>query len=245
MTRGRGRGRALALAALLLGPAGCVSTTPPPRPVTTDLAGVRRLALVVPAPGEFSVFQARAKGAPAEGAGATIAAGAVFGVVGALVAAGTVSAVVRDADEARTVQVRPHVAEFPARARFVDAVVRTLRAGGRFAEVEALEAAPGGADAARYDAVATARIGDWGLHLVPTREGDALAGFAEMTMQLVVGPGARLVWDERRIVAGPGRRPLADYAGDGELLRRELTATLEASGERMAAELLYPREEKR
>jgi hypothetical protein len=229
----------------LLGPAGCVSTAPPPRPTTGDMAGVRRLAVVVPAPGDLEVYQSRAKGAPAAGAGATIAAAAAFGVVGALVAGATVSAVVKDADDKRTAQVKPHVADFSARARFVKSLVETLRAGGRFEEIEALETPPAGAAAARFDAVATARIGDWGLHLLPNREDEALAGYAEVELRLVIGRQGRVVWDERRAISGPGRRPLGDYVADGELLRRELAETLEMAGERVAGELLYPREDKR
>jgi len=246
VSTGRRARRAVAVAALaaLLAPAGCVSTTPPPRPTTSDMGKVRRLAVVVPAPGDFEVYQARAKGAPASGAGATMAAGAAAGVVGVLIVGATVSAMVKSEDDKRTAQLRPQLGDFSARARFVKALVETLRAGGRFETIETLEAPPVGAAAAGFDGIATARIGDWGLYLVPDRTGDALAGYAEVEMRLVVGPG-RVIWDERRAISGQGRRPLDAYVEDGELLRRELGETMEAAAERMAGELLYPREDKR
>lgn len=232
---------ALVAAAVLASAGGCVSTTPPLRPTEADLAGVRRLAVVVPPPGDFGVFQARAKGAPPEGAGATIGAAAAFGLVGALVAGATVSAVVKDADDRRTAQVAPHLQDFKAREVFARALAQTLRELGRFEAVEVLDAAPGGG----FDAVATAAVGDWGLHLIPSREADALGGFAELGLKLTVGPGAHLAWEERRIFFGAGRHRLAAYAEDAALLRRELTEMLEAAGERVAAELLFPREGKR
>ena len=64
-------------------------------------------------------------------------------------------------------------------------------------------------------------------------------------MRLVIGRPGRVAWDERRVVSGPGRWPLDAYVADGELLRRELAETLEMAGERVAGELLYPREDKR
>ena len=231
----------LCLLALLLWSAGCVSTTPPPRPTTGDLASVKRLAIVVPAVGAFGVFHSRAEGASPGGSAAVIGAGAAFGVVGALVATGVASAVVQSQDDKRTEQVKPHVATYSPRSVFVGKLTETLRDAKRFDQVDAFEGAPGSREVERFDALVTVEVRDWGLRLVPNREGDALTGFVEIATKMTMVSGGRIVWEERQSISGQRRHPLADWVADAELLRSELTETLETAGNRVAVELMYPR----
>ena len=226
--------------ALLLCVTGCVSTAPPPRPTASDVQGVKRLAIVVPAEGAFGVFHSRAEGATPGGSAAVMGAGVAFGVLGVLAASGIATAVQESQDEKRTAQVKPHVATYSGRAVLVGKLTQTLREGKRFDEVKAFDKALTAVEAAPFDAVVTVDLRDWGLRLVPNQP-DALAGFAELTTKMTVVSGGRIVWEERQAISGQRRHPLTHWAGDAELLRQELTETLETAGERVAVELMYPR----
>jgi hypothetical protein len=225
---------------LLLGLAcnGCVSTSPPPRPTSTDLVAVKRLVVVIPPEPAFTVVHTRAKGASP----GTAAAGAIGGVVGLLIVGGIDSASAEDKDQKRTQQVAPRLAGFSAREALVRGLVSTLDEARRFESVEVLEAPPAADSPVKADALLHVAVTQWGLHLVADRAGEALAGFAALEARMTLLPAGRSVWDEKSTVGGQRRHTLDQYTREDGLLRKELEETMESAGQRVASELLYPRD---
>ncbi len=217
--------------------AGCVSVTPPPRPIADALAGVKRLAVVVPPTPPFVIVQSRLKAAPG-----AVALGSAFGLVGLLVAGVGTSASQQGADEKQAQHVSPQVGQYQPRVVFLDTLQRTVREAARFDVVETMEVAPTGPAAKAFDAVVSVRITEWGLRLTPTRERDELSGFVDLTTSLVRTMDGREVWDEQLRVAGQGSHTIQEYGADVDLLRQELTETLQTGGRRVAVGLLYPKD---
>ncbi len=224
--------------------AGCVSTAAPLRPTVADLATVKRLAVVMPGEGTFTIMAERAKGASAGGTGATIGAGAAFGLIGALAAASIGSATLNHADETQAARVRPHLVDFSARRVFVSTLMATIREGGRFESIECFEKGLEPSRARQFDAVVAVEVPEWGLHLAQSREQETLTGFVAIEVRMTLSAADRVVWHEKHMVLGQRKHQLAEYANQPELLRREVTEVWEGAARKLAFELLYPREGK-
>ncbi|MBI4527016.1 MAG: hypothetical protein HY695_24740 [Deltaproteobacteria bacterium] len=217
--------------------ASCVSVTPPPRPTAAALAGIKRLAVVVPPTPAFVIVQSRLKAAPG-----AVALGSAFGLLGLLAATVGTSASQQSADEKQAQHVSPHVGQYQPRVVFLDTLQRTVRDAARFEFVEPMEVAPTGPAAKAFDAVVSVTIKEWGLRLTPTRERDELGGFVDLTTRIVLTTDGREVWDEELRIAGQRSHTIQEYGAEADLLLRELTETLQAAGRRVAVGLLYPRE---
>ena len=110
------------------------------------MAGVRRLALIMPAGTEFTVIKERR-------GGASVAAmsGIPFGVVGVLVAAGAYSGITTAKDQEHAAAVSPHVADLVAQDILADALIRTLEQSGRFSELKVAQPPLAIGDRERFD----------------------------------------------------------------------------------------------
>jgi hypothetical protein len=209
---------------ILLGLSGCGPVHTDVRPETEDLGQVKRLILVVPDEGPFTVVLERAKatGAPA--------------FWGGLIGAAVASSYNESQDAKTTDSLKAYLTGFSGRDRLLERLVKTLDGAGRF-ELITVRLDPPSGDLANHEAVLTVLIKTWGLRLVD-RKPERLGGFVALEMKLV--RGGRLRWDEHDIIAAPTQRDLLAYQQDGELLRRDIAQTLETAGHRVAMELLYP-----
>lgn len=209
-------------------------------PVHTTLAlradalrEVKKLAVIVPDDGSFTVIRERAT--------ATAAPAILFGVIGAAVAAAHNEALDSSAAEA----LSPHLGGFSSRSELRGILAKTLKESVRFSEVQMLDQKLPAAEARKYDAVLTVRIMRWGLRAPAPTESEALAAFAEIQAQMMRVENGETLWEERDTVVGQGRHGLAAYQQDRNLLRQELQDMIEKAGYRVAMQLLYPKEGKR
>jgi hypothetical protein len=223
---------------LILASAGCAPVNQPTRPAAAQLEGVRRLAVVVHRGGDFTVIKERSGGA------GVAVVGAPFGVLGVLVAGAVHSGVTAAKDRDHAAAVAPHVADLAPQQALVEALVRTLRSGGRFGEIQVLEQPPEGSDRSRFDGVLLVKLPAWGLTMV-AREPDLLSGFVELEVKMSVTSATQTIWEESNTALGRGRHPLDAFRTDPALARQEIIATFETAGQRLAYELLYPRGDKR
>ena len=127
-----------------------------------------------------------------------------------------------------------------ARAAFIDAIRAAVQRAGRPGIQVADRGEPAGLPGS-YDAVATLRIGEWGLRRLGEGDPATVAAFVVVDATLTRSADKEVLWSERESVLGKGRAPIATYQTDGEALRGEIEQTFAAAGHRMAMQILYPR----
>jgi hypothetical protein len=229
-------GRAAVAVVLVLSlAAACAPVGQATRPSTSQMAGIRRLAVVVAPDSEFTVLKERRGGA-----GGAAVAGAVGGLVGVLLAGAVHSGITADKDRAHAAAVAPHVGGLAPPTILAASMLGALRASGAFTAVELLEQSPPAPDRSRFDGVLVVRLPAWGLVVVSDNP-DRVSAFVELAVQMTPAEGGPTIWEESHTALGRERLPLETFKGDASLTRQELTATLETAGQRLAYELLYPR----
>jgi hypothetical protein len=225
---------ALAWIVLIVLAGGCGPVNQATRPTSTQMAGMRRLAVVVSPGSDFTVIKERRGGA------ATAAmVGGAFGVVGLLTAGAVHSGITASKDKDHAAAVSPHVVDVAPQKVVTEALLRTLRDGG-LADIQLFEHVPDTKDTAQFDGVLRLEMPEWGLVKV-SDDPDLMSGFVELKVQMAMTSGGSPIWDEAHTALGRDRLPLEIFKRDGELTRKALTETLEAAGQRLAYELLYPR----
>lgn len=206
------------------------------RPTTITLRDVKTIALVVPDEGEFTVVKARA------GTNATAAA-AIGGLIGGMIVDAISSKIDRSRDAKDAESLAGYVRDFSAAGALRNAFGKTLN-GAMPVRVEILAKEPDVTERQGYDAVAVLSIKSWGLKLARS-EPERLSTFVELSTIMVRTGTAEKMWDEHDTVFGYGRHHLATYREDSGLLRQELGETIERVASTVAAQLLYPKEEKK
>lgn len=214
---------------LTLGACGPLHSTV--RPDTSNLATVKRVAVIVVEDGGFTVINERAK--------ATATGAALFGIVGAVVS----SAANQSMDSGEADKARPGIAGFSPTRVLRDSFVEALKSSGRLL-VDTVDSEAGLQTAKDHDAVIRLTIKEWGVRLPARAISDRLAAFAEIQARMTAGRGQAVVWDEHEVALGSGRYELAEFQRDASVLRDQLTETFHNAGYRLANHLIYPREKR-
>lgn len=197
------------------------------RPSADDMNHISRLAVLVPAEGDFTVFDERTK--------ATVAPVIMFGLIGAAVA----SAHNNHLDQEKATALSKGLEGLSCRSRFLDSFMKTLKENGRFKEVTllALDAQP--KEIALYDAVATLKIDQWGIRLAERSQGDLMKPFLTIDAKLTLTANQQVLWEEKDVYAGHSAHPYSSYQHEASLLSRDLEEAIEDTGRRLAATLIY------
>lgn len=198
------------------------------RAAPEDIGNVKRLAVVVPNDGSFTVLLDRAT--------ATTAPAVLFGLIGAAVAAAHNTSL----DNDKMTSLGPQLTDFSARAIFVESFSKTLKDSGRLSEWQMFDKAPEGNEVERFDAVLTMNIKNWGLRL-PAREEEKLAGFIELETKMSRIKDGQMLWDEHDTFIGQRRHYFSEYKDDGNMFRSEIKETIQNAGLRMATRIAFPR----
>jgi len=199
------------------------------QPTTDNLREVKKLALVIPTDGSFTVMMDRAT--------ATATPAILFGLVGAAVA----SAHNQSLDNDKINALTPHLTGFSSRSTFIDSFNQTIKESGRATDIRVFDKELDATKAKQYDAVITLNIRDWGLRLA-NRDEERLAGFIELEISMVRAQGNQTLWDEHDTVLGQGRRYFSEYREDANMFRNELRETIQRAGARTATKIAYPKE---
>jgi hypothetical protein len=216
--------------------AGCGQVNAPKLADPTHITRLTTVLVVVPVEtGAFTVMNARTQ----RNSGVTY--GAMFGLLG-LAIGGTVDASVKSSSDTRDTDLVTKAARpVGARAAFIEAIRAAVQRAGRPGIQVADRGEPAGVPGGSHDAVATLRIGEWGLRRIGEGDPATVAGFVDVDATLTRSADKEVLWSERESVLGKGRAPIATYQTDGEALRREIEQTFASAGHRMAMQILYPR----
>jgi hypothetical protein len=212
---------------LLIGLVACGPVHQTVRPDSNNLGNVKKIAIVIPPEGEFTVFYERAT--------ATAAPAIMFGLVGAIVA----SAHNKYSDEALAKTIGNHMDGFSCRSVFKDSLIKSLIDSKRFSEVQVFDKELELGEISKYDGLLTFQIPNWGIRLVERGQNELLAAFVEIEAKMVLGTTSNVIWDEHDTVIGQNKRLLSLYQNEQELCRKDLYETAEDAGQRMANILIY------
>lgn len=197
------------------------------RPSAEDMNHIRRLAVLVPAEGEFTVFDERAK--------ATTAPAFMFGLIGAAVA----SAHNSHLDQEKASALSKDLRGLSCRSKFLDSFMKTLKENGRFTEIKLLSPETASKEATLYDAVATLKIDQWGIRLAERSQGDLMKPFLEIDAKLTLTANQQVLWEEKDVYAGHSAHPYSSYQHEAALLSNDMEEAIEDTGRRVATTLIY------
>jgi hypothetical protein len=192
------------------------------------ISEIKKLAVVVPESGSFTVYFDRAN--------ATMAPAVIFGLLGAAIA----SAHNTSLDNAKIAALAPKVSRFAVREIFIEALTRTFKESGKVIEWELFDKGPAEDELRRFDAVLTMNIKDWGLRL-PAQEKQKPAAFLELRSKLSRIKDGQVLWDEDEIFMGQKRHFFSEYEEDKNILLNELRETTKSAGSRMASRITFLR----
>ena len=215
------------------------------RPSAAQLVGITRLALVVQGESAFDVMDARAKVSSPGGVVAVPAGGGAGGgaaalaiVIVMLIAYGAATASARSEDSATAAKLHPRMHELSPGAVVPESFMEALRSGGRF-EVEVIQTPPSKEEQPAVDAIVFLEFPTWGFELLRT-DTPSLTAFVDVDARMVRARDGKRLWAQKERMLGHGRQTVDELKEDPERLRRELRDTLEATGYRLAVDLLYP-----
>lgn len=210
---------------LLVSLSGCGPAQKTLRPDAEQLTTIQSLAVVVESDSQFEVIHSRAT---ADAAGA-----ALFGLVGAAIG----SSIDKGEDEKRAEQVASAVEDLSCKSLFSKGLSR-LQENKRFQSVRIFTEGWNPDQAADYDAVVMFTIEKWGLRLID-QESNMVSGFLELDMKMQAGPDMKTIWDERHVLTGQGRKHFREYSANPELVKQEMSETLQQAGINMANLIIY------
>lgn len=216
-----------AFVALILALASCGPVHQNVKPTADAVGRMKRLAVVVPEEGEFTVYYERAK--------ATATGVFMFGLVGAAVS----SAYNQSLDNKKAESLRLGVAGVSCSGLFRDELRKTLVDSKRFDDVRIFDKAPDPKEMSNFDAVATFRIQQWGFRLVERGEMEKVASFIDLEIRMEKSGGGTALWDQHDTVIGKGKYLLSEFEGDPALCQREIAETAVGAGYKMATTLVY------
>lgn len=213
--------------ALLLVLASCGPVHENVKPTADAGAKVKRLAVVIPEEGEFTVYYERAK--------ATATGAVLFGLIGAAVS----SAHNQSLDNKKAEALRTGLTDVSCLGLFRDTLRKTLEDSKRFDDVRVFGKEPDSKERSQFDAVATFRIREWGFRLVERGPTDKVASFIDLEIRMVEPAGDKVLWDEHDTVIGKGKHLLSEFEGDPALCGREVAETAQNAGYKVATTLIY------
>jgi len=212
---------------LLIGGVACGPVHQTVRPDGNNLSSVKKLAIVVPAEGEFTVFYERAK--------ATATPALMFGLIGASIA----SAHNKSEDEQLAKGMSNYLDGFSCRSVFKESLVKSLTESGLFSEIQVFDKEPDTAQLSKYDAVLIFEISNWGIRIVERGQTELMSSFVELEAKMVHSSTSNVIWDEHDTVLGQKKRTLGSYQNDKESCMKDIQEAAEDSGRRMANILIY------
>jgi len=221
---------------------GCGTGTQVLRPNAPQIAAVQTIQILGAGVADFTVINDRdpVQLTAAQMAGQTLALGIfltpmlVVGGIGAIH-----SSTMAKRDEAHTAAIAQNVQGVSARSLLLASFIGALERSGRFRTIEILEQEP--TEAGKADAFIVLNLISYGLMRVVKGDPDSLCGFAIVQARMRLPSEPQVVWDEVEETLAHQRYPLDTFKQDPALTRRELIGALEAAGQRLAFELLYPR----
>ncbi|HKZ57345.1 MAG TPA: hypothetical protein VJ024_06550 [Thermodesulfovibrionales bacterium] len=197
------------------------------RPDHNNLDNVKKLAIVVPAEGEFTVFYERAK--------ATATPAIMFGLIGVAVA----SAHNKSQDEALAKTIGSHLDGFSCRSAFKESLLESLMNSGRFSDIQIFDKKLESGEISKYDAVITFHIPNWGIRIVERGKTELMSSFVEFETEMIEVRSSNIVWKEHDTVIGQSKRTLSSYQNEKESCRKDVQETAEDAGQRIANILIY------
>jgi hypothetical protein len=227
---------------LLMALVGCATAPPPtvppaPAPASSPLHGVRRVVVVPSGESRFAVTQesSRApervledvlKWLPYKEVLIPLAQAVYWGVSWLM-------------ESERKSETQPR--DVTPGAIVAATFARTLRQGGSFESIVAMDREPVGEARQDNDAIVRLTVPAWGLIRVRDGSPAMVAGFADVRAQMVVRETGVVIWEHEEDVTHPDRQPLDALTRDKALTRDALVDVLERAGRRLASEMVYAR----
>lgn len=212
---------------LLLGLVACGPVHQTVRPDNNNLGNVKKLAVVMPPEGDFTVFYERAK--------ATATPALMFGLLGAAVA----SAHNKSQDEELSKAIVPHFAGFSSRSILEDSLRQALIDSGKFSEIQVFEKDLEPGEVSKFDAVLKLQIKGWGLRIVERGQQELMSTFIELELKMIRSSTSQIIWDEHETVIGKNKRTLNSYQNEEEACTKDIRETVEDASLRVASILIY------
>lgn len=213
------------IVAIIIFLAGCGPVNQAVRSTPVEINRIQKLAVVIPAEGQFTVIDERAK--------ATATPAVLFGLTGVLIA----SAYNQHADSEKAKNISSQLT-LSCKPIFLESFKKSLIEYNRFTDAVFLDQNPKPEEAGNYDAVVSFEILNWGLRVAERSQGDLLKPFMEIHAQLIDSKGKKL-WDEKDVVVGHGRQSLSSYQTDRELFKKDMEEAIQNAGRKMAVSLIY------
>ena len=228
-----------ALVAALVAAAGCASAPPPPPPPSArPFADVRTLGIVASGESALSVLDLSAEpGRTFDQILAWYPAKPWLRPLAKVVHQGINWALSID----QTASIAKSVDDVSPRAVVAAALARRLAASGWFESVRVLDREGTAGERRRDEAIVRVTVPAWGLVRVRDGAPDLLAGFADVTGQMMLAGTGVLVWESSQDVTAAEPFPLDSFTSDRAFTRQALLDVLDRAGQRLASELMYAR----
>ena len=124
-------------------------------------------------------------------------------------------------DDKKSELISTYIIGLSCRSILTEGLVKALQDAGRFSTIAICDRELQPKEIDRYDAVAFFHVNRWGIWLNDPN-GDKLAAFIEINVEMVETQKGQLIWVERDIGLGLGRHTFDAYHRNKDLLRNEL-----------------------